>query len=361
MKKKWKRVTQTGLISRQLLAIARTTFVESIQQPVALLIMITATVASLLIPIFQFHRFSEDGRLARDGGLSIMLVFGLVLAAGMAGRSVADEIERGTAAAVLGKPVTRHTFILAKWIGVCGVVTLFWLGALSATMLAERGSAHFVIRQEFTGYITDLLSLTLGFGFMVLALSAAALRHYLKRQRFGITAFTGVALSQLLVILLTGFYNRMGELYPLHGEAACCDCGVEHAHAGGGWLLYHPELNLRVVPAALLVLFLLYVFAALATALATRLSTSATLAICAGVLLIGLTGDTLLVSTPVLSLHGVVSGVLPDAQNFWLCDALAHDGHISWHYVIDALLYAATTCALFLTTGCLTLNHRDLG
>ena len=109
----------------QVFAITRTTLIEAIQQPVAFLILLSAVVLTLLVPVFQFHRFSEDGRLARDSGLSCMLVFGLVLAAGTAGRSVAAEISRGTAAAVIGKPVSRVTFVLAKWLGVFSVVVVF--------------------------------------------------------------------------------------------------------------------------------------------------------------------------------------------------------------------------------------------
>jgi ABC-type transport system involved in multi-copper enzyme maturation permease subunit len=348
------------LALKQTAAIARATLVEAIQQPVAFLILLSAVAMTLLVPVFQFHRFGEDGRLARDSGLSCMLVFGLVLAAGTAGRSVAGEIARGTAAAALGKPVRRVTFLLAKWLGVSAVVALFWLGVLSAALLAERGSAHFVALENFSGYASDVISLALGFAGIVAALLAAAARHYFGRRRFGVSAFVGVTLSQVLVVALSGFYNRFGQLYPLHGEAACHGCGADHAHAAG-WVLYHPELNLRVIPVALLVLFALVVFAALATALATRLPAGTTFAVCAGVLLLGLAGDSLLVGAPFVSVRGLASGVLPDVQNFWMCDAVARGGCIAWGYVAEAGAYALTCCAFFLTTGYLAFRERDLG
>ena len=344
---------------KQVAAIALATVVESIQQPVAFLILLSAVTMTLLVPIFQFHRFSEDGRLARDSGLSCMLVFGLVLAAGTAGRSVADEIARGTAAAALGKPVRRATFLLAKWLGVFAVLALFWLGMLSATLLSERGSAHYIVQENFAGHATDVISLVLGFSGLAVALLTAAARHFFWRRRFGVSAFIGVALSQVLVVVLSGFYNRFGQLYPLYGEAACCS-GAEHDHAAN-WLLYHPELNLRVIPVALLVLFALAVFTALATALATRLQTGTTLAVCAGVLLLGLAGDSLLVNAPFVSVRGLASGVLPDVQNFWLCDAVAHGGRVAWGYVAEAGAYALTCCAFFLAAGCLAFRERDLG
>jgi ABC-type transport system involved in multi-copper enzyme maturation permease subunit len=130
---------------QQSLAIARTTVVESIQQPVAFLIFASGVLSTLLVPVFQFHRFSEEGRLARDSGFSTMMVFGLALAVTTAGRAVAMEITRGTAAAIIGKPVSRSLFVISKWLGVCGVILLFWLGMTAATLLAERGSAHLVV------------------------------------------------------------------------------------------------------------------------------------------------------------------------------------------------------------------------
>lgn len=348
--------------ARQAAAIAGATVVEAVQQPVALLLLLTAVLTTLLVPVFQFHRFSEDGRLARDSGLSCMLVFGLVLAAGTAGRSVADEIACGTAAAALGKPVSRVTFLLAKWMGVCGVVTVFWCGVLAATLLAERCSAHFLALDNFTGYATDPLTLLLSLGGAVLALAFAALRHNRRRGRFGVAAFWGVALSQVVVVAASGFYNRFGQFYPVHGEEACLGCvGESHAHGAGGWLLYRPELNLRVLAAAVLVLLALAVFAALATALATRLQTGAALAICALVLLLGLAGDSFALGAHGLSWRGIAAGLMPDMQHFWLCDAIAHGGRIAWSYVAEAGAYALTCCALFLTAGCLAFRERDLG
>jgi len=345
---------------RQVWVIAGTTVTEAIQQPIAFLIQLTAVLTTLLVPVFEFHRFSEEGRLARDSGLSCTLVFGLALAAGTAGRSVADEIARGTAAAAIGKPVSRVTFVLSKWLGILGVVSVFWCGMLASTLIAERSSAHFVVQEQFAGYATDPLTLVLSLSGVAAALGVAAARHYFWRLRFGVAAFLGVSVSQVLAACLSGFYNRFGQFFPMHGEADC-GCGGEHAHSAVGVALYHPELNLRMVAAALLVLLALAVFAALATALATRLQTGAALAVCALVLLLGLAGDSFAVNASAFSLRSLAAGVLPDMQHFWLCDALAHGGRIAWSYVAESAVYALTCCAIFLTAGCLAFRERDLG
>jgi ABC-type transport system involved in multi-copper enzyme maturation permease subunit len=345
-------------IIQQSLAIARTTVVESIQQPVAFLIFASGVLSTLLVPVFQFHRFSEDGRLARDSGFSTLMVFGLALAVTTAGRAVAVEITRGTAAAIIGKPVARAIFVFSKWLGVCGVILLFWLGMTAATLLAERGSAHLVVSElcthaqhgaddpcEATGYVMDSVTLTLGICGVLITLLFSAFQHYAKRRRFGVSAFVGIAISQLTVVVLCGFNDRMGHLRLCLSNAPT----------------YVSDLDWRILSVSVLVLFALLIFAALATALATRLQTGAVLAVCVLVLLIGLAGDLVAGNAALLSVQGVLAGILPDIQHFWMCDALAQGGRLSWDYVLEAGLYALGCCTLFITTGCISFANRDLG
>ena len=345
---------------QQILAIAKTTILESVQQPVAFLILTTGVLSTLLVPVFQFHRFSEDGRLARDSGLSCMLVFGLVLAITTAGSAVAAEITRGTAAAIIGKPVSRTVFVISKWLGICGVVLIFWLGISAATLLAERGASHFVMPDacaheghhsancegcDSPGHQVDALTLTLGFCGVGVAMLFAAFRQYFGRRRFGVNAFIGVAVSQMCIVGLCGFYSRFGRIRFLQD----------------GSPPYMTELDWRILTAALLILFALMLFASLATALATRLQTGPVLAICVLVLIIGLAGDAFTASAGLVSWRGLLAGLMPDIQHFWMCDALAHGGRIAWSYVADTAVYTLSCCALFLTAGCLAFRLRDLG
>ena len=159
--------------------------------------------------------------------------------------------------------------------------------------------------------------------------------------------------------MISGFYSRLGKAFYVFGEAGC-GCGDANHHAAAT-VLYDPEVNLRVIPAAILILFVLAVFVSLATALATRLQSGAAMVVCVLVMIFGLAGDALAVNAGLLSIKGVLAGVLPDIQHFWMCDALAHGGEISMSYLIESGLYAATCCALFLTAGCMAFENRDLG
>ncbi len=316
---------------RQLHAIARTTLLEAVQQPAVLLLLLAGTLATGLIPVFQFHRFGEAGRLARDGGLAYTLLLGLILAASVAGSAISRECASGTAAALLSKPVARGPFVLAKFGGVLAVVTLFWLAMSAATLLAER-VADLTTPGGFEG-ADPSARLT---GQMLLlappaALALAGWRNFRYRRRFGVAAFHGIWIGLL---------------------AACAIC------EGRAWLApaapYHPALNWRVLPAALLVLAALAVFAALATALATRLNPAPTLIACLVVLLLGIAADRLAFAT-VLPLW-----LIPNLQHFWRADDLAAGGRVAMPYVLTVLLYATAWCSFALCCATALFRRRDL-
>jgi hypothetical protein len=328
--------------SRPFLAIARATLIEAMQQPSALLLLFVSVAVTLLAPLFEFHHFGEEGRLARDGGLACMLLFGLLLAMTAAGSAVARELASGTAAAALAKPVPRGVFLTAKFAGIFALVILFWLSLLLATLLAERTAEHIISVDAAMEPATDNLTSRLALLAPVAALALAAWRHYRRRARVGVTAFVGLPLALAGVALACGCWNTLGQWHP-----------------------YHPGLNARVVPAAVLVLLALAMCTALAAALATRLTASATVATGALLALLGLAGDTLAGTAPAATPRGLagalMGGILPNIQNFWLADALARNGTIPWHYVGAAALLAATWCAVALTAGTQALRHRELG
>jgi hypothetical protein len=323
-------------VIRQFAAIAATTLLEGMQQPAALLLLLACVVLTGLTPVFQFQMLGEEGRLARDGGLAYMLAFGLALAATAAAGSLHAEIERGTAAAALSKPVPRPLFLAGKFAGVLALVGILWCAALLATLLAERASEHFV---ESGGEVGSQPDNRTAAGLLLapaLALAAAGLLNARRRVRFGVAAFAGVPLALAAVALAACWYDRFGR-------AAA----------------FRPDLNPRVLPAAVLVLLCLAMFAALAAALATRLRGGPTLALCALALALGLTGD--LWSAGGHALRSLPGGLLPNVQNFWMCDALADGGRVPWSYVGGAALYAAAWCGLALFLGARALRNRDLG
>lgn len=318
-------------LARQLLAMARATFVESVQQPAALLLTLAGVVATALIPLLQFYQFGEPGRLERDGGLAYQLLFGLILAVSAASSALHGEIVRGTAAAALSKPVGRGAFVVAKFLGVLALVGCFWFCLLCATLLAERGAERYETIGDLSGYFTDGRTRALLLLATPLALLYAGVQHLRRRARFGVAAFQALTLLLTLAVLAAGCYNHAGE-----------------------WDFYHLRFDWRIVPAALLVLAALLFFTALATALATRLKPAPTLAICVLVLGGGLAADA------VQGGWRLFFACLPNVQHFWLCDALARGGRIPASYLPAALAYAAAWSGAVLGLGVLAFHNRDL-
>ena len=82
------RTLKTGI------AVAVATALEGLQQPVCLLLAFTAVELTILVPLVQLFSFGEGGRLARDSGLAILLVGGMLLAAFTSGSTLARDLVR---------------------------------------------------------------------------------------------------------------------------------------------------------------------------------------------------------------------------------------------------------------------------
>ncbi len=107
-----------------LVGIALNTFRESVRQPFYYL-LVTAGVAALVItmwlPLFTFYANTD---MYKELGLSfvlhVVLLGGLLAAA----TGVAREVEGKTAHTVLAKPLGRWQFIVGKYLGTMGAVTV---------------------------------------------------------------------------------------------------------------------------------------------------------------------------------------------------------------------------------------------
>jgi hypothetical protein len=123
------------------------------------------------------------------------------------------------------------------------------------------------------------------------------------------------------------------------------------------------NVDWRMVPAAVLILFALWILAALALAASTRLDTIPTLAICSAFFLVGLMSDYLF-GRPAEqgSWWGtVLYTVIPNWQNFWLADALdSGQSTFHWGYVSKAFIYAACYIGATLAVAVTLFEEREL-
>ena len=123
------------------------------------------------------------------------------------------------------------------------------------------------------------------------------------------------------------------------------------------------NMDWRMVPAAILILFALWILAAIALACSTRLDVIATLAVCSGFFLVGLMSDYLF-GRPAEqgSWWGtVLYTVMPNWQNFWLADALdSGRSTFHWGYVGKAFVYAVCYIGATLAAAVVLFEEREL-
>jgi uncharacterized membrane protein HdeD (DUF308 family) len=272
-----------------------------------------------------------------------MFISGLFAAGISASASVAHEIRSGTALAVLAKPVGKMQFLIGKYIGLIGALTVLTYVNALASLLASRMS--------FDVYGNpDSVALKIFYGAVVLAFLLGGLTNYFAHRPFVPDATLFMVILITLAFVAINFVDKEGNF-----------------HAFG------KETDWRLIPAALLILMGLFLLAAVALACSTRLDMIPTLAICTGVFLIGLMSDYLfgrrlddqLANPSIWQTLGVwVSSVLytiiPNWQLFWLSDALEKGRTIPWSYVGKATAYVVGYLGAALAFAMLLFEDREL-
>jgi hypothetical protein len=130
------------------LAIAHNTFVQSLRQPIACILVLVACIAMPLLLAGTGWSMGESGgdyhatdqKQFQDFGLSTLLSLGAMLAVFSASSAITREIEDQTALTVVSKPVPRPVFLLGKFAGVSAAVTLaYYLGAIAFLLALRHG------------------------------------------------------------------------------------------------------------------------------------------------------------------------------------------------------------------------------
>ncbi len=111
---------------RRLLMIAQTTFLEAARQKFFNFLLLVA-VGMVACSVFfqQFDFGSSELKFIVDLGFGTIVFFGSIIAVVLAAQLFFSEIENRTALTILARPVTRHEFVLAKQIGIVGLLFSF--------------------------------------------------------------------------------------------------------------------------------------------------------------------------------------------------------------------------------------------
>jgi len=246
---------------RQFVTIATNAFMELVRQPVFLLLMTGSAVFEIFLATPYYFAFGDEPKLVKNSTLAVMLLAGLLGAVLSASASLAREIRTGTALAVLSKPVGRAQFLLAKYAGLMAALALLTYVNLVAALLASR--------MAFDAYgQTDLAAIGIFAAGVVAAYALGGFSNFFLRRPFVSDAvfalLVTVTLAALVIFQFTSQQRSVGET---------------------------GAVDWRLIPAAVLILFALWILAGLALACSTRFDMIPTLAICSTLFLLGIMSD----------------------------------------------------------------------
>jgi ABC-type transport system involved in multi-copper enzyme maturation permease subunit len=302
---------------------------ELVRQPVFLLLTTASACFNIFLAAVPYFGFGDDPKMVKDSVLAVTFLSGLLGAALSASASVAHEIRTGTALAVLAKPVGRVQFILGKYIGLAGAITLMtFINFISALLVS---------RMAYDAYgDVDKLGVAIFAGFVLLAYLAGGFTNYFLRRPF---------------VADTVFY-LVGAMILSFVVISCFD-------KEGNWQKFAKDIDWRLVPATMLILFGLWVLSGIALACSTRLEVIPTLAICSGVFLLGLMSDYLF-GRGHKWWEEIMHTVTPNLSLFWMADALEKGKTIPWNYVGKAFVYVAAYLGAALAAALMLFEDREL-
>ena len=316
------------------MTIGRNTFIESIRQPVYVVLMLVATLALILNPALAAYTFDDDNKLMTDMGLSTLFLTGLLLAAFTATGVLSTEIENRTALTVVSKPVGRPVFVLGKYLGVVAAIGMAFWALMMVFMLTIR---HRVLQTASDPF--DEPVLTFGCVAGLLALVGATLANYFYRRVFTSTFTSSLTALLTLAWILVLMINK-------------------------AWQFQSPMVDLS--PQLLLVLLLVFegvlVLTAVAITASTRLGQVMTLVVSAAVFLMGLISSAVFGQFADQSLvANVLYRLTLNLQFLWQADALTQGHDISANFFAAATGYAVLYIGAILCLAIALFQKREVG
>jgi ABC-type transport system involved in multi-copper enzyme maturation permease subunit len=318
---------------RQFFTIAVNAFMELIRQPVFLLLMTGSVLFEIFLAVPYYFAFGDEPKLVENSVLAVMLLSGLFGAVLSASSSLAREIRSGTALAVLSKPVGRAQFLLAKFAGLAAALTVLTYVNMIGVLLASR--------MAFDAYgSTDLPAIGIFAVGILLAYALAGFSNFFLRRPFVSDAVFALLVFATLAAFIVFQFTTQKESLGTMGT-----------------------VNWNLLPAGILILFALWILAAVALACSTRFDTIPTLAICSAIFLTGLMSDYFF---GIRAQAGewwasALYSIIPNWQLFWLADAIETGKNtFQWAYVGKALAYAVCYAGAALAVGTALFEEREL-
>jgi len=318
----------------KLFALTKNTFIETLRQPVYMVIIITALLLLIISPSLTMYTMSDDNKLLREIGLSTLFLTGLFIAIFSASGTVGEEIENKTIMTVLTKPVQRPIFIIAKFLGVAGAVILAHYVCTIALLMTIREGVL-----ENASDTHDRTVLTTAGLIIVLTFLLSAFLNYTYGWRFSATAVVLTAILGSFGIIFLAFIDENWQFNPQQNR-----------------------LNALDIYGSVLLLLAALIFVALAVALSTRFNIVVTLSSCVGIFLLGLVSDYVFGRFAQTHLWAKICRILvPNLQVFWISDAIYEASQVPLKYILISAVYALCYSAGILSLAIALFQRRQVG
>jgi len=318
----------------KLYAVARTTFTETVRQPIyAVIVGLTWLMLVMNVALSAFS-LDDDNKLLQDLGLSTLLISGLMLSAFCASGVISGEIEDKTVLTVISKPVSRVIFLLGKFIGLNTALFMAYYLCSVVFLLTVRHKVMQTVRDEF-----DMPVIVFGVTAFTLAICIAAVGNFLYRWHFTSTALRLAVPFFTVALLLTCLIDKNWEIQP-----------------------FGKDFSRHLIYALILLYFAVMMLSAVAVAASTRLAQVMTLVVCSGFFLLGLVSNYLFGR---FADHSLLADLLWRAvgnlQPFWVADAVTQGHPVSLVYVAHAAAYGLLYTAAVLALAVALFQTREVG
>lgn len=276
-----------------LFTITRNTFIESVRQPIYLLLLALALFAMVFttwstgfsMGYTDSAEVSGDDKMLLDVGLATLFLAGTLMAAFIASSAVSREVENKTVLTVVSKPVPRTLVVVGKYLGVSAAILVAGLCMLAGMLLAVRHGVLTAVSDK-----PHLPVIVFSLAAVLTSVTLATVFNFLYGWNFCQSCSLLLCPLVIAAYVASLYFSREFEAQPVN------------------LIGLKPQVTLAGFCQLLGVL----VLTAIAIAASTRLGQVLTILCCMGVLVVGLLSTTLIGRHAFINEHsGVIRSVTP--------------------------------------------------
>lgn len=277
--------------------IARNTFVESIRQPIYLIIILLCGIMLLFttwgtgfsMGYSSSAEVSGDNKLLLDVGLATVFVCGMLLSAFVSTAAVSREIENKTVLTVVSKPISRTSIILGKYLGVA---TAMVIAVLPMLIFLLMGIRHGVMSTATDDPDQPVIVFTTAA--VLLSLGLAAWCNFFYGWPFTQSAVLLMVPLLVVAYLLVLVFGKEWKLQVGMLEHPIMDGNIDTGFKETRFTLPTQDFKPQILLASSVLAMSMLVLSAVAVTASTRLGQVMTIMLCCGVFVGGLLSNYLL-------------------------------------------------------------------